>query len=112
MQDKPFGAALLEAARQALAQEVVPHLQGRQRYVALMVANAVGIAAREIEARAALSGAWERALAGLEGEGVEAQAEELVAAIRAGRYDAEPALHAALTETAAVAAAIWKPERG
>ena len=48
MQDEPAGAALLEAARRALMEEGVPGLAGRPRYVALMVANALGIAAREI----------------------------------------------------------------
>ena len=111
MQDKPFGAALLEVAGRTLAEEVLPHLAGRQRYVALMVANAIGVVAREIEAGASLAGAWERALTGLEGAEAEEQAAQLVAAIRAGRYDAETGLHAALVETASIAAAIWKPER-
>jgi len=112
MRDKPFGAALLDVAQQALAQEIAPTLKGQQRYVALMVANAMGIVAREIEQESAAAKAWERALARAEREGdgsLEACASQLVAAIREGRHDADAALHGALLETAQVAAGIWKP---
>ena len=111
MHDEPFGAALLAAARQTLLQEIAPHLEGRRRYHALMVANAIGIAAREIEAGGAAARAWERLLAGAEGEG-RATLDHLVAAIRAGAHDADPHLHAGLSDTAHVAAAIWKPGQG
>lgn len=111
MQDKPVGAALLEVAAQALAREVAPHLEGKPRYVALMVANAIGIVAREIEGQAELAQAWQRALAGAEDGPIEDSAGRLAAAIRAGRHDADDALHQALLGTASVAAAIWKPER-
>ena len=53
MRDKPFGAALLDVAQQALTQDIGPALKGQQRYVVLMVANAIGIVAREIEQEAA-----------------------------------------------------------
>ena len=102
MQDEPFGAALLDAARRALTEEVVPGLTGRPRYVALMVANAIGIAAREIAETDALQTASERVLAG-------APVEALIQAIRAGTRDADPDLHAALTAAAETAAQIWKP---
>jgi hypothetical protein len=102
MQDEPSGAALLDAARRALTEEVVPGLTGRPRYVALMVANALGIAARDIT-----QAEFWRATAGrvVAGEPVET----LIEAIRAGERDADPELHAALTAAAEVAAQIWKP---
>jgi hypothetical protein len=102
MQDEPSGAALLDAARRALTDEVIPGLTGRPRYVALMVANAIGIAAREIVESDALNATAERVLAG---EPVEA----LVRAIRTGMRDADPDLHAALTAAAESAAQVWKP---
>ena len=40
------GAALLEAARGALMDELAPHVPGAQRYALLMADNAMGIAAR------------------------------------------------------------------
>ena len=112
MRDKPFGAALLDVAHKALTEEIAPTLKGQQRYVALMVANAIGIVAREIEQADEVAKAWDRALARVaqEGEGnLESSASQLVAAIRAGEHDADPALHGALLETARVAAGIWKP---
>jgi hypothetical protein len=112
MRDKPVGAALLDVAHQALTQEIAPALKGQQRYVALMVANAIGIVAREIEQEAAAAKAWDRALARVEHDSsgtLEASASRLVQAIREGRHDADAALHSALLETALVAAGIWKP---
>ena len=105
MRDEPSGAALIEAARRALTEEVVPGLTGRPRYVALMVANALGIAAREIGEGDGLASAEADLLAG---EGADA----LVRAIREGQRDADPALHAALSERAAIAGRIWKPRSG
>jgi uncharacterized protein DUF6285 len=110
MRDKPFGAALLDAAHQALTQDIAPALKGQQRYVVLMVANAIGIVAREIEQEVAVAKAWDRALARVDQDGnLEASASRLVEAIRNGHHDADPALHSALLETAVVAAGIWKP---
>ncbi len=106
--DHPSGAALLDVARRALLDEVAPALSGRQRYVVLMVANAVGIAMREIEGAEATARSWERALAPLEQTGQEPLA-ALVAAIRAGSHDGDATLHEALQGTAAVAAEVWKP---
>ncbi|MCJ2014772.1 DUF6285 domain-containing protein [Methylobacterium sp. J-076] len=107
MRDDPSGAALIDAARRALTEEVVPGLAGRPRYVALMVANALGIALREIAQADAVAHAWDRALPpGPEPE--DAKRATLVAAIRAGGHDGDAALHAALLETATVASGIWK----
>ncbi|MGH1574582.1 DUF6285 domain-containing protein [Methylobacterium sp. P31] len=102
MQDDPSGAALLDAARRALSEEVVPGLTGRPRYVALMVANAIGIAAREIAQADRLRETADRVLAG-------DPVEILVQTIRAGARDADPDLHAALSAAAEVAAQVWKP---
>ncbi|MGU3468462.1 DUF6285 domain-containing protein [Methylobacterium sp. C33D] len=100
--DAPAGAALLAVARQSLLDEVAPALSGRQRYVLLMAANAMGVVMREIAQAGAAAGAWERAL------GAATSPAELVAAIRAGRRDGDAALHAALVETTRIAAGIWK----
>ncbi len=92
MRDKPFGAALLDVAHQALTQEIAPALQRQQRYIVLMVANAIGIVAREIEQADKVAKAWDRALARVEHDGnVEASASRLVQAIRRGKHDADPA---------------------
>jgi hypothetical protein len=84
--DAPAGAALLAVARQSLLDEVAPALSGRQRYVLLMAANAMGLVMREIAQAGAATEAWERAL---DGAGTPA---DLVEAIRAGRHDGDAAL--------------------
>ncbi len=95
------GAALLEAARGALLDDLAPHVPGAQRYALLMADNAMGIAARELEAgeapaRRALAGlaAIEGAPAAGPGEDMRAALRDaesrLTAEIRAGRYDAGP----------------------
>jgi hypothetical protein len=111
MRDKPFGAALLDVARQTLLQEIAPGLEGGRRYAVLMVANAIGIAAREIEQQSLVERAWRGALSRVaeEGADLDVSAARLVRAIRDGEHDADAALHGALQETARVAAGIWKP---
>ncbi len=108
--DHPSGAALLDVARHALLDEVAPALSGRQRYVTLMVANAIGIAAREIEHAEVTGLAWDAALAQIDSTGEDPLA-ALVAAIRGGRYDADAALYEALTKTTEVAGEVWKPTK-
>jgi hypothetical protein len=111
MRDKPFGAALLDVARQTLLQEIAPGLEGGRRYAALMVANAIGIVGREIEQQSLAERAWRDALSRVaeDGADLDVSAARLVRAIRGGEHDADTALHGALQETAKVAAGIWKP---
>lgn len=47
MLDQPYGAELLEEARRTLLENLLPVLPPDRRYDALMVANAMAIAARE-----------------------------------------------------------------
>ena len=106
--DHPTGSALLDVARRALLDEIAPALTGRQRYVALMVANAVGIAMREIDETERSAEAWARALAPV-GEGADDPLGALVREIRSGRADGDRNLHDALRATTEIAAGIWKP---
>lgn len=50
MRDKPDGAALLRVALDTLRDDVVPAVSEERRLAALMIANAVGIVLRELEA--------------------------------------------------------------
>jgi len=61
---------LLQTARDVLLAEVVPHLPAGQKYQALMVANAMAIAARESE-----------------GDAPPPEPPELSGRIRAGEFD-------------------------
>jgi hypothetical protein len=48
MRDRPGGAELLAEARRLLREELAPSLEGGRRYQALMIANALGMAEREL----------------------------------------------------------------
>lgn len=50
MPERPSGSELLEVARSVLRERLLPRLPADCRYEALMVLNAIGIAAREAEA--------------------------------------------------------------
>ena len=81
MHDRPSGAALLEVARRSLLEEVAPSLKGRPRYVAFMVANAIGVVEREIVAAGRTERARDAVLAEAmraDGETAEAAAARLV----------------------------------
>ena len=112
MRDEPSHAALLEVARQTLLNDITPDLKGDARYKALMVANAMGIVAREIEQADRHAQAWNRALARVgeqNGADLHSSVTQLVKSLRSGAHDADRELHEALLETAEVAAGIWKP---
>lgn len=49
MRDLPTGDQLLETAREILREEVLPILPANKRYAALMIANAMAIAMRELD---------------------------------------------------------------
>ncbi len=48
MQDRPTSAQLLEAACEAFTRGLLPQASGEKRYLALMVANAMGIVSRDL----------------------------------------------------------------
>ena len=48
MFDKPNRVELLEIANETIRREILPHLQGKQRYAGLMVSSAIATAMREI----------------------------------------------------------------
>jgi hypothetical protein len=110
MSDRPGGADLLRTARDALLKQVMPQSPAGLRYELLMIANAMAIAARELEAGAEFD---YRELAGMgqllgvhtsdtfEDNGqpasaLAAQRRILRAQIRAGRYDSGAAQRALL----------------
>lgn len=49
MRNRPTASELLKVARETLLNELLPRLSSEQKYPALMVANTMAIAAREIE---------------------------------------------------------------
>ena len=114
MRDRPNGADLLDVARVSLLEDVAPTLKGQQRYIVLMVANAMGIAAREITEAERSRRAWSAVLDRVPGHGgapADASIQRLVGSIREGKHDADAAIFDALAETVEIAASIWKPTR-
>lgn len=91
MSDRPTGAELLAEARRTLLEEVLDHLPADRRYDGLMIANAMAIAARELQAGGAPVSerlATLRQLYGTGGGAGLADLERRLAAeIRAGAYD-------------------------
>ena len=90
--DLPDALALVAEARHTLLEHVLPALSGDARIKALMVANALGIAARELEAPAPPP-----------------LTHDLAGAIRAGAHDADAALYATLVAAARARVAVSRP---
>lgn len=68
MRNDPTAAELLDLAREKLTQELIPALPREQRYNALLVAAAIGVALRESEAGEEPYAAFAEELAALYGD--------------------------------------------
>ena len=122
MKNRPGAAQLLSIARQAFAEEISPSLPEGQRYTALMIANAMAIARREIEAGDAAARAEYECLSALLGATVQPlqggdlshalveHNRQLANEIRAGRYDDDRALFEHLRRTTEDKLAISNPK--
>lgn len=104
-------AELLQAAREALLGEVLPGLAGRQRYAALMVANALKMIERELAGHGQLRAAdlAVQAFAG-PADTSDDPARALCTSLRAGCHDGDPRFHQALYARAIQAVAITRPD--
>jgi len=91
MTDRPDARELLEIARAALANDVLPFLPPDKRLTGLMISSALAIAAREMQTA------------------LPAVPAVTVADIRAGKYDADKTLYDALLAEARARAAISNP---
>jgi hypothetical protein len=90
MQDRPTAPELLEGVRLFLEEEIVPVLEGRRRFHALVAANVLAIVGREWAGEEdALVAEWQRLAALLGGE---AAAPPRLAALRAAVREANTAL--------------------
>lgn len=104
-------AQLLELAARTLEEAVMPGLEGRSRYAALMVRNALGMAARELGCREHMEQATGELVAVAESAGGSeaVSARNVVRALRAGEFDADARMHHALWAHAAVLTGITRP---
>lgn len=102
MRNRPTSEELLHEAYRLLREELAPALKGGQRYKALMIANAVGMAARELAAGEAPLRRERKLLQGLLGEegDVVALNARLATKLRSGELAGDAKAYAALLEIA------------
>ena len=111
MRTSPDAHSLLAIALETYRAEILPAVPPEKRYTALMVANALAIAERELAGRDAVGHAMLKAMAPIYGEDaedtlsgaaleerVDALQRRLCADIAAGDFDAPGEDHAALME--------------
>jgi uncharacterized protein DUF6285 len=104
--DVPDARELVEAVRDYLADDLGPRAEGRDRFMLRVAANALSIAAREIEAQPADAAAHRERLAAL---GVDSEL-ALSQAIRDGAFDGRRGeLAAALWQTTVAKLAVANP---
>lgn len=92
MTDRPDARELLEIARTAMANELLPFLPPDKRLTGLMVSSALSMAAREMDTS------------------IPAVPAVTVADIRSGRHDTDTSLHEALLAEAKQRALISNPK--
>lgn len=108
---EPDGGRLLALARRELLETLLPQLQGEARYRARMIANAMKIAAGELEGEGTERAEIAQRLRGLAAVVLPGAAEisalddgavaaALCTALRAGRLDGQPDLYALLVRLA------------
>ena len=103
MNDRPDALELLRIANQTLTEEILPDAKPQQLYTLRMIANALGIAARELESRARDDAAEARGIAAFYGaQDLPAELPALnrrfAQAIRAGRLEQSAAQEAQLRQ--------------
>lgn len=98
MRDAPEALSLLHIAEATIKKTLVPALSGERKYEALMAANAIRIAIRQVrdpEGHAAAERAALQRLTGRDDEDLEALNAAFAAGLREGRYDPGTGQHAA-----------------
>ena len=106
MSDRPNAVELLAEARPLLLEELAPALEGDKRYQALMIANAMGIAEREIPGEPARLESFQQ---GLEALGL-SDSGNIVRLLRNGRIGGDPGLYRLLLTDAEARARISNPD--
>jgi len=105
MRPETASSALLDIAQKTLSEVLLPHLQGEQRYAAMMIGSAMRMVAREIAQADAMAQSSEALADAVPSRDFGT----LVRAIRHGQFDAAPVLHAKLWTDAVVRTSVSKP---
>jgi hypothetical protein len=113
--DEPDARGLVAIALKSFREAILPVVPAEQRFTALMIANALGMAERELAAGASAEPALASAVGALLGEEGELAAllPRLCTAIDAGAFDAphrQADLRAVLTEVTRARLAVSNPK--
>ena len=106
--DQPDARGLVEIALKTLREVVLPAVPADQRFPALMIANALSIAERELRGNADATDSLKRLL-GEDGDG-DTLSRHLCAAIAEGRFDDRPDLRPVLWEITRARLAVSNPK--
>lgn len=103
MNDRPHALELIRIANQTLASDVLPDAKPQHRYALRMIANALGIAARELEAHDKNAGDESRALNALYNEAhdtqnLNARNRKFAQDVRRGAFEQSPTQEAELRQ--------------
>jgi hypothetical protein len=103
LNDRPDALELLRIANHTLTQEILPNAKPEQLYTLRMIANALGIATRELELRDSDAGNESRNLAALYADAAPKgtllqQNQKFADDIRAGRFEQSAAQQAQLRQ--------------
>lgn len=114
--DDPGARDLVAIALRSFREAILPVVPADQRFTALMIANALGTAERELAAGTGAEPGLAAAVGGLLGEAGDLPTllPRLCAAIDAGRFDApdrQSALRAVLTDITLARLAVSNPKR-
>ena len=106
--DQPDARGLVEIALKTFREVVLPAVPAEQRFPALMIANALSIAERELKGGADAAESLRRLL-GEEGD-ADTLSRRLCAAIAEGRFDGSPELRPVLWEITRSRLAVSNPK--
>ncbi len=106
--DQPDARGLVEIALKTFREVVLPAVPAEQRFPALMIANALSIAERELKGGGDAAGSLQRLL-GEEGD-ADTLSRKLCAAIAEGRFDDRPDLRPVLWEITRARLAVSNPK--
>lgn len=103
------GIDLLDIAQQTLSTDVVQHLEGNPRYIALLIGRAIRMVAREYAQQQRGHAARAALLALVDGTDDDDRMRDLCRNIRDGMHDADPRLHTALWADTVIRTSISRP---
>lgn len=110
MKAEPAEGDLLAIALKTLAEDLTPRLKGNERYLALLIGNALGIVGRELAEDGASDEITAKALGSAYGDDRGKGLANLAGDIRAGRLDGNEELGRLLLDLARARAALSNPK--